>query len=243
MYWALSGGDGGGGGGGRGPRPAPRTNPSLSKRVKRRGRRPGCRSSRITPHSPHPPPRAATAVPPSVRPLVRSSARSPVRPLVRSSARPPRPAAKHSKGPSRRWPALVPQQRDHAAQSASPLRAATAVHPSVRQLVRPSARPPARPLASCSRLSRLGSLPPILSFGLNRRGISSRLAESLRNLEAVGLDCAFVLAQVTSNRASSRARRLRGTCRCRSRRFGVVPWLARRFACASTCRRSLGPYG
>ena len=47
---------------------------------------PGCRSNGTTPHSPHPPPRAATAVHPSVRPLVRPSARPPARPLVR---RPP----------------------------------------------------------------------------------------------------------------------------------------------------------
>ena len=78
---------------------------------------------------------------------VRPSARPPVRPLVR---RPPvrrvprqRNIQKDHFAVGRPW---VPQQRDHAAQSASPLRAATAVHPSVRQLVRPSARPPARPL-------------------------------------------------------------------------------------------------
>ena len=39
-----------------------------------------------------------------------------------------------------------------------------------------------------------------LSFRFNHRGIAAVLAESLCNLEAVGLDCAFVLAQVTSNR-------------------------------------------
>ena len=80
---------------------------------------------------------------PSARPLVRPFARPPARP---PSARPSRPAAKFKRTISPFGRPWVPQQRDHAAQSASPLRAATAVHPSVRQLVRPSARPPARPL-------------------------------------------------------------------------------------------------
>ena len=147
VYWALSGGDGGGGGGGRGPRPAPRTNPSLFKRVKRRGRRPpGCRSSRITPHSPHPPPRAATAVPPSVRP----SARPPVRPSARSSAVRPSvssggKAFKRTISPlagpgaaatgSRRSVRIPAPRRDRSAP----------VRPSARPPVRPSAGPPARP--------------------------------------------------------------------------------------------------
>jgi len=106
---------------------------------------PGCRSSNgTTPLSPHPRPAQR---PQCTRPSVRSSARPPVRPLVR---RPPvrlvprqNIQKDHFKRRGRPW---MPQQRDHAAQSASPLRAATAVHPSVRQLVRPSARPPARPL-------------------------------------------------------------------------------------------------
>ena len=141
VYWALSGGDGGGGGGGRGPRPAPRANPDSNGSNGGAGALDAAAAgSRRTVRIPRPVPR-----PQCPRPSVRSSARSPARP---PSARPSRPAAKHSKGPFRRcvgrpW---VPQQRDHAAQSASPLRAATAVHPSVRQLVRPSARPPARPL-------------------------------------------------------------------------------------------------
>ena len=54
-----------------------------------------------------------------------------------------------------------------------------------------------RAMLASSRLSRLGSLPLILSFRLNPR--ESRPV-GLRNLEAVGLDCAFVLAHVASNR-------------------------------------------
>ena len=149
VYWALSGGDGGGGGGGRGPRSAPRTNPCSN--FSNGGAGPGCRSSGITPHSPHPPPRAATAVPPSVRPLVRPSARPPARP---PSARPSRPAAKHSKGPFRRWPALdaAATGSRRSVRIPAPRRDRSApVRPSARPPVRPSAGPPARPLSARPR--------------------------------------------------------------------------------------------
>ena len=44
---------------------------------------------------------------------------------------------------------------------------------------------------------------PDTKFQVQPQGISSRLAESLRNLEAVGLDCAFVLAQVAKSAKSA----------------------------------------